>query len=311
MNDAFVNWLKDAEKNTCVIKDERIAYRFIKVRANADYDYLYYQGPDYKQLPSHREHFIYAGILRRKDGVLYDTKYEIAFLAGQDERSRCGHQLRQNLSHDVQQLVETTIANDRRNLRVTKLSDPELLHRKERHREYVAKARARLRFLNNKDFTPPTFQCEYEAENWTDAALLAYISDPEGYAAREAANYMETHQEEMLFNFLCNDLELAEYQALIDDTENPVHFVKKIRAAMIATPAKTANVTIRKDGEEFSFKTEAQELRSDTRNYYGSWYIVPADRQKFEARYGRYTNYYPQEIVRITYDKKVLYEVGK
>ena len=311
MNNAFVSWLNDVRSNQYVARNGEAVYRIIKVRANDDFDYLYYQGPAYNELPSHMEHFIYAGILRRKNGVLYDTKYEIAFLAGQDERSRCRHQLRQKLSWDVQRLVEDTIAHDRRNLRVTKLSDPDLRWRLEMCLEYQAKTRARRRFLDNKDFTPPSFQCEYAAENWTDASLLDYIADPEGYTAREAARYMETHQEEMLLDFLCNDLELAEYQAIIDDTENPVYLVKKIKAAVIDTPAKTVNVTIFKDGEEFSFKTEAKDLRCDTRKYYDSWYIVSADRRKFEARYGRYANYYPQEIVRITYGKKVLYETGK
>ena len=141
--------------------------------------------------------------------------------------------------------------------------------------------------------------------------MLSYILDPQGYAAKEATDYMEGNQEEMLFDFLCNDVELAEYQALVDDRDNPVHIVKKIMAAMNTTSAKTVNVTICKDGEEFSFKTEAQELRRDCKNYYGSWYMVAVDRRRFEARYGRSADYYPQEIIRITYARAVLYEAGK
>ena len=97
----------------------------------------------------------------------------------------------------------------------------------------------------------------------------------------------------------------------MDDRDNPVHIVKKIMAAMNTTSAKTVNVTICKDGEEFSFKAEAQELRRDCKNYYGSWYMVAADRRRFEARYGRSADYYPQEIIRITYARAVLYEAGK
>ena len=76
----------------------------------------------------------------------------------------------------------------------------------------------------------------------------------------------------------CNDVELAEYQALVDDKDNPVHIVKKIMAAMNTTSAKTVNVTIYKDGEKFSFKTAAQELRRDCKDYYSTWNIVAADR---------------------------------
>ena len=141
--------------------------------------------------------------------------------------------------------------------------------------------------------------------------MLSYILDPQGYASKEATDYMEGNQEEMLFDFLCNDVELAEYQALVDDRDNPVHIVKKIMAAMNTTSAKTVNVTICKDGEEFSFKAEAQELRRDCKDYYSTWNIVAADRRKFEQRFGRHAEYYPQEIIRITYARAVLYEAGK
>ena len=165
--------------------------------------------------------------------------------------------------------------------------------------------------LDAAEFEPPSFQCFYEAENWTEDSLLSYILDPQGYAAKEATDYMEGNQEEKLFDFLCNDAELAEYQALVEDTDNPVHIVKKIMAAMNTTSAKTVNVTIYKDGEKFSFKTEAQELRRDCKDYYSTWNIVAADRRKFEQRFGRHAEYYPQEIIRITYARAVLYEAGK
>ena len=146
-------------------------------------------------------------------------------------------------------------------------------------RLYYAKSKARERFLDAAEFEPPSFQCFYEAENWTENSLLSYILDSQGYTAKEATDYMEGNQEEMLFDFLCNDVELAEYQALVDDRDNPVHIVKKIMAAMNTTSAKTVNVTICKDGEEFSFKTEAQELRRDCKDYYSTWNIFSLPRR--------------------------------
>ena len=169
--------------------------------------------------------------------------------------------MRESLCQAVRRLVEAAVANDRRNLQITELSDPELLRKLKNEQDYYAKSKARERFLDAAEFEPPSFQCFYEAENWTEDSLLSYILDPQGYAAKEATDYMEGNQEEMLFDFLCNDVELTEYQALVDDRDNPVHIVKKIMAAMNTTSAKTVNVTVCKDGEEFSFKAEAQELR--------------------------------------------------
>ena len=73
-------------------------------------------------------------------------------------------------------------------------------------------------------------------------------------------------------------------------------------------PGDQGTVTIHKDGQDFTFKTEASVLRRDCTNTYGTWYIVAADRREFERRFGRSAEYAPGEIVRITYARKVLYE---
>ena len=79
-------------------------------------------------------------------------------------------------------------------------------------------------------------------------------------------------------------------------------------AAMETTPAKTVNVTIFKDGVEFTFKTGTDSLRRDCQSYYSTWYMTAADRREFERIYGRSADYYPQETQRITYARSVLYQ---
>ena len=161
------------------------------------------------------------------------------------------------------------------------------------------------------DFEPPVFTCSYEPDRWKEDSLLAYILDPEGYAEKEASAYMAENQENMLHNFLYNDAVMQEYRAILEDKENPVHTVKKIMDAMRATPAKTVNVTVLKEGVEFTFKTETATLRGDCTSYYSTWQIVAADRKKFEQTFGRSAEYRPGEILRITYARNVLYEAGK
>ena len=112
----------------------------------------------------------------------------------------------------------------------------------------------------------------------------------------------------MLYTFLQNDAVLAEYQAIVTDEGNPVHCVKRIMAAMKTTSAKTVNVTICKDGTEFTFKTEADSFRRDCYSYYSTWEMTATDRREFERIYGRSARYYPQEILKITYARKVLYQ---
>lgn len=43
---------------------------------------------------------------------------------------------------------------------------------------------------------------------------------------------MAYHQEEMLYEFLYKDAIQKEYQAIMENTDNPIYAVKKIMAAM-------------------------------------------------------------------------------
>lgn len=143
---------------------------------------------------------------------------------------------------------------------------------------------------------------------WTEHSLLEYIADPEGYAEKEAAGYLAENQEEILYDLLCSDYVRAEYQALLEDSDNPVHSIKRIIQAVSASNAKTVNVTILKNGVEFTFKTETGPLCSDCTSEYSTWHIAAKDRKKFKELFGRHEEYRPEEIIRITYGRSVLYQ---
>jgi hypothetical protein len=152
------------------------------------------------------------------------------------------------------------------------------------------------------------FCCKYSPVQWTEQSLLEYILDPAGYAAREAAAYMESHQEAMLDEFLTNDALAAEYAAIAGNPRHPAQHVKRILDATCTTAAKTLRVTIRKDSVEFSFKFEADALRRDCVGTYGTWYIQAADRRDFERLFGRSASFGPEEILRIEYGRTIIYQ---
>ena len=254
MNKDFLSWLGHTGGHTCMIENAGTTYYFVRC----------------KRMRILTTSTASGNTLARNWPVAAHSNMLVSFAGGMAScmthnttcrawpvrihRSAAQASCGENLRQAVRRLVEAAVANDRRNLQITELSDPELLRKLKNEQDYYAKSKARERFLDAAEFEPPSFQCFYEAENWTEDSLLSYILDSQGYAAKEATDYMEGNQEEMLFDFLCNDVELAEYQALVDDRDNPVHIVKKIMAAMNTTSAKTVNVTICKDGEEFSLR---------------------------------------------------------
>ena len=306
----LVDWLAGGGPFMCKVKGYHFA--LMRVRKNADFDYLYVQR-QYNETDIERGNkFEYAGIYCRRNGLVYDCQYAVRDLFDTPEAqdARSNEALHKYLKAAVRSSVEATIANDRNNLRITELSSDVALENLKRFQEYSAKGDARKIYLDSDDDAGYefVFQCNYRPEQWTEDSLLAYILDPEGYVCNEANQYINSHQEAMLSDFLESDMVSAAYKEIIDNLSNPVHLVKRIIRAVSESPAKTITVTIHKDGRDFTFKTEAREFRSDCTNHYSDWNIVAADRRGFEKLFGRSAHYRPEDIVRIEYSRSVLYE---
>ena len=307
MNEQLSAWLASANPGPCDLKEDGKSILIFRLAKSPDFDYLFCDRQYKDDGLTRGSAFKYAGIYCRKDGLLYDEQYDLKAAAqGTDDRSAAA--LLEQLKQATRQKVESIIGNDRKNLTVTEITNTQILRQLENLNSYSDKNTARKCYLDAIEFETPTFQCYYEPNRWSEQSLLDYIIDPDGYADKEAAAYIAAHQEDMLYTFLENDAVSAEYQAIVTDEGNPVHCVKRIMAAMKTTSAKTVNVTICKDGTEFTFKTEADSFRRDCYSYYSTWEMTATDRRKFERIYGRSARYYPQEILKITYARKVLYQ---
>ncbi len=310
MNDIFTSWLASGDIEQCCFQEQGSIYIVIRVEKSSDFEYLFCCKHSSKEGISKADSFQYAGIYCRKDGLLYDAQKIFIKVAEKPVvlQTRTAGVLREQLRAAVCKIVETALDNDPNNLQITELTNRDFLERLKDIKQSNAKSAARKHFLDTVEFEPPVFRCLYEPETWTEDALLSYILDPDGYADTEAADYMTANQQEMLLEFLYNAAVIREYESIVEDTENPVHIVKKIMEAMRTTSAKTVIVTVRKEGVEFTFKMEAAELRRDCTSNYHAWNIVAADRREFAAMFGKHTDFYPQEIIRITYARNVLYE---
>ena len=71
-----------------------------------------------------------------------------------------------------------------------------------------------------------------------------------------------------------------------------------------------STLTVRKDGKELTFKTETGDLRRDCTGGYSHWHMIAADRRRFFECFGRNAEYRPEEILRITYGRSILYEAN-
>lgn len=143
-----------------------------------------------------------------------------------------------------------------------------------------------------------------------EAAFLAWLQEPESFIQAEAERHIERNQEKFLLQFLKNDALLAAYQALKQNTENPIHRMKSITDAIKLSGAKTVHVTVSKEGKELTFKAPADNLTGH-RNYYNTSAIPARDRQEFERLFGLHADYRPEEITKITYGRSTIYRVWR
>ena len=306
----FADWLAGADTRAFTCQTDSYHVTVIRVRKSEDFDYLYCQRHYNGNGIEREDKFGYVGIYCKRDGLVYDGQYDIRALT--DTESRGTETLRAELKRAVREKVEAAIGNDRRNLRIAELSTERERNGLAEFQRYTAPGKARAAYLSGEyddgDGYVFTFRCQYAPGNWTEDSLLAYILDPAGYAAAEAAAYIADHQEDMLSDFLQADMIAAAYAVIMSNPLNPVHRVKQIMKAVSATSAKTVNVTICKDDIDFTFKAEASQFRSDCTSHYSDWNIVAADRKEFERIYGRSARYGPEDILRIEYARAVIYE---
>jgi len=309
------DWLTGTGPFMCKMKGNH--FTLMRVRKNENFDYLYIQRQYNGTGIERGDKFEYVGVYCRRNGLVYDCRHTARDLFDDADAqvARSTESLHKYLKSAVQSAVESDIGNDRNNLRIEELSSPEMSEDLTQFKKYSATGKARSAYLNNDndgdngDFEF-TFRCHYRPEQWTEDSLLAYILDPDGYVRTEAKKYTDNHQELMLSDFLKGDMVAAEYKKFIENPSDPIHLVKRIIRAVSASSAKTVTVTIRKDNIDFTFKTEANEIRLDCVTHYSDWNIVMADRREFERLFGRGSHYKPEDILRIEYSRSVLYERG-
>ena len=101
------------------------------------------------------------------------------------------------------------------------------------------------------------------------------------------------------------DLLNEELKKTYEDKSHSFHARKAIIEAV--KDKKTVNVTILKNGQTFTFKTETATLTYGQRNdEYSKYDIQAKDRQKYKELFGT-NDYTADEILKITYGKKEIY----
>lgn len=308
----MMNWLKEGE-GVLKIKKNGSMYLYVKIPRNENFCFIYSQHNYYGESIL-TEDFKYSGMYCKTDAKIYDAQYELYSVIDESLYSgeTCYGNVKEVFINEVKSKISEIIGNDRSKLTIKdekEIKEDVHIRNLEYAREYREYNRVRELFLSNKTPDDMVFDSYCGINDFSKEMYIRYIENKNELIDEYANNWISRNQEWIFVRFLINDIIKEELQKLIDDTGNPVHTMKAVMDSLKDADCKTVNVTTVINSVEFTFKTAAECLREDCGNHYWTWNIVASDRRKFEEVYGRNADYAPKDITKITYGKKVLYEV--
>lgn len=254
----------------------------VKLPKTEDIDYIYGL-PGRKQL---RDNLYFCGvyfhsskILRLADSILQKIVDGLTPEECADPR-----ELARTLTDQVNTAVETMIGDDRTRLDVQEVTSPELRLELERYLKFGAHEDASHSFLSRSK-PDGRFHSGYETRYWKDAALLAYLSNPEQYVSAEAERYIQSRKENILAGFIKTDALLAEYARIMEDPGNDLHRIRSISEAVQDCGTSAVTVTVQNEHSTMTLQLPADSL-AGCRDYV-DWAAIDAeDRWRFWEAFG-------------------------
>lgn len=307
-------WLNTPGSMQLIKSDKHNSDVLVKIPYKQDFDLLFCSHVWNADNLKLNEKLEIAGLYYRKDGCIYNSSYSFrSCCEDTDIIIEYSHKedFAKKLTELVKAKVEEIIDNKRSNLTIKELTDGYLLNQMQYYSEYGAARDAKKAFIKGDEVSDIVYKCPYSVDSMSDADYIQFIVDKEPLIEREANEYIEKHQENMLAQFYNNTLLRKELKALYDDPDNILHRVKAIIDAVKESGAKTVNVNINKEDKEFTFKYETRTLTVAPDSYYSSYNMKASDRREFENLFGRNANFYPSEITQITYGRNVIYDASE
>lgn len=310
VRDEFQRWLNIGYGPFTIWQGEKALVMISSLEKTPSVNYLYRISPAQDNSISWDSSMLFCGVYDAEHGALYLTKDSLStFMGGEfPPVSEVGPSVAGEISGRINRRIEETIANDRNNLSVREVTGWQAARDLQYYQEHGAQGEALEIFFDGRELDGG-FHSGYTMDELPEAAFMAWLRDPEGFVQTEAEIYIKSHQEAFLLQFLKNDALVKEYQALTQDTGSVIHRMKAITDALRECGAKTVTVTVQKAGEELSFKTGTSCLQG-YRSSYSAYHIAAPDRQEFERLFGRHSDYHVEDITRITYGKKTIYEAA-
>ncbi len=327
--DDFWAWLKSDSSEQFTLENAKSGktIAFAHIQANDKFKYLLLvQEPNSIECGKGKEFIRCVGIYCRQDNRLYVMPCDVRhFIMDCDENvsgiiDESGYSAH-GMQAQIAQTVVDLIAGDRTRFGIDQAKPAA----KKFNQNNIVRDAANL-FLKNEGILTaiplPRPDDDVNIEGLTMQDWFSYMADKQTYLNQKAMEYISSHKESLHSQFQYMDLVWEVYQKIASDPTNQWNIIKQIMSVVEKSQAKTVNVYIQKNdlnGSKVSkaFKVQAQAFHlSDN---YGAHpplfdlhqYISnPLEYREFTDLFGcGMTDLCSaDEIVRITYGKKALYE---
>ena len=301
-------WLQDDITKPAAIRNGDYADTIIRVPYDDDFDFLFHQNSYNGEPLTVNANMAYCGIYNKLDGQLYDVKFPLKGKLDDMDSAKSMLDIEQQFNDDVRAFIEGVVGNDVDHLRSPSFEDAKYDNRLDDFRRNYADSIVTRMYLGGDSADDIRFQCGYYLDRSSSALMLRYLKYHDATVEEAATGYWQTHQDDMLLELRKNEILREKLRVLEANPNHPLHKQKAVMDAVKDSGAKTVNVTIIKGGEEYSFKYSADRLSRYMEGKYSAWDMPSKDRDGFYERFGRYSDFTPEDITEISYRGKTLYE---
>nr|WP_316626672.1 hypothetical protein [uncultured Ruminococcus sp.] len=301
-------WLQDDITKPAAIRNGDYADTIIRVPYDDDFDFLFHQNSYNGEPLTVNANMAYCGIYNKLDGQLYDVKFPLKGKLDDMDSTKSMLDIEQQFNDDVRAFIEGVVGNDVDHLRSPSFEDAKYDNRLDDFRRNYADSIVTRMYLGGDSADDIRFQCGYYLDRSSSALMLRYLKYHDATVEEAATGYWQTHQDDMLLELRKNEILREKLRVLEANPNHPLHKQKAVMDAVKDSGAKTVNVTIIKGGEEYSFKYSADRLSRYMEGKYSAWDMPSKDRDGFYERFGRYSDFTPEDITEISYRGKTLYE---
>lgn len=291
----------ESDRVTCEIKDDQV-YEIMKIPFGFNLDLLY---GDH----SYGDHFgiynklYYIGVYNRESKELYDLDYlirnQILGLSWEDRTYKIRSEIFEEISNQVKEII-TDYVNENKEDFYSAV--------KENYQPYICERDIYRYFI--EDIKKIEYKSNYETDN--SDVLLNYLDRGLDYLYEVSLEYITLNKERIGEKLVDLDMSNELLNGIYINPKHKLHKVKDIINSLKDIDYINVRVFINKDDKDLDFKCNRQKLLLGYYQFYLSIFdIALSDRKKYQEVFGKWNDFYYEDITKIEFKGKILYEDKK